>query len=99
VCARGGEVGGLEDDQASDGGAALEQRAGEADAARARERAEVLQMAGPVLPAELRRSGAVAADEGEERHRGTLSEPGDGDTARSVATGFTRGGGSVKLSG
>src|SRR5262245_16241912 len=65
----GGEGRRLEDDETPDGAAALEQRSGEADPALARERAEVLEVGGPVPAAEFRRAGAVATDEGEQRHR------------------------------
>src|SRR5262245_47119907 len=97
--AGGGEVGRLEDDQAPDRGAALEQRSGEADPARARERAEVLEVGGPVPAAELRRARAVATDEGEERHRAdSIAASPTADPGGRRARAFTRAGGSVKLS-
>ena len=99
---RGGEALGLENDEASDGGAALEERAGEAHAPGARERAEVLEVGGPVHLAELRGARTIATDEREERHRadsirGTalrkpLAQP-------ATRAGFPRRRGSVTLSG
>ncbi len=95
--AGGREVPGLEDDEAPDRRAALEQRAGEAHAPGSRERAQVLEVGGPVPLAELRRARSVATDQGEEGHRADSIGGKTPPTRRGA--GFTRRGGSVKLSG